>query len=125
MPSKTYKYPLVLPMLQAVDPDACAEFHFCDQRKWRADYAIPSKLLLIEIEGGGWSGGRHTTGSGFAADREKYNAAACLGYRILKYSPQECNGKGLAMMKLQVEVCINHAPYVAPPKKTTKKKAKK
>jgi very-short-patch-repair endonuclease len=76
-------------MLQARWPDAVAEFRFHDARKWRADFAIPSKRLLIEIDGGIFSGGRHTRGAGFLADMEKMNAATMLGYRVLRYSPQQ------------------------------------
>ncbi len=69
--------------------DIVREFRFHPTRMWRSDYALPDKKILIEIEGGAWSGGRHTRGKGFIADMEKYNAAAMLGYRILRYTPQQ------------------------------------
>jgi hypothetical protein len=64
------------------------EYKFHPSRKWRADFWVlkPRSLmslsdLLIEIDGGSWlPKGRHTTGKGFAADCEKQNAAAELGY---------------------------------------------
>lgn len=62
------------------------EYRFCPERKWRADFAHPEAWLLIEIEGGTWSGGRHTTGGGFLRDCEKYNAATELGWRVLRYT---------------------------------------
>ena len=86
---KAERYAWFLPMLQARWPDAVAEFKFHDVRKWRADFAIPSKCLLIEIEGGIFSGGRHTRGAGFIGDMEKYTKAATLGYRVLRYSPTQ------------------------------------
>jgi len=91
--SKLDKYPLVLPALRTLDQSACSEFRFHGERKWRADFAIPSRMILIEIEGGIWSGGRHTRGGGFAGDMEKYNAAAVLGYRLLRYTPSQCRAK--------------------------------
>ena len=63
------------------------EFQFAKPRRWRADFAFPDAMLLVEIEGGAWSNGRHTRGSGFIGDMEKYNAAAMLGYFVLRYDP--------------------------------------
>lgn len=63
------------------------EFMFHPTRKWRADYAITEAKVLIEIEGGAWTKGRHTRGQGFIADMEKYNNAALLGYIVLRFTP--------------------------------------
>ena len=65
-----------------------AEFKFHPVRKWRADFAIPSRMILIEIEGGVWISGRHQTGTGFSADCEKYSHAALLGYRVFRFTPE-------------------------------------
>ncbi|HEY3620730.1 MAG TPA: hypothetical protein VGK96_28335 [Candidatus Sulfotelmatobacter sp.] len=43
-------------------------------------------MILVEIEGGTWSQGRHSRGYGMAKDAEKYNRATILGYRILRYT---------------------------------------
>lgn len=59
------------------------QFRFCPTRKWRADFAYPQAMLLIEAQGGIWSGGRHARGSGVAAEAEKFSTAAALGYRVL------------------------------------------
>jgi len=104
--NKAIKYPLVLPILQAIAPDAVAELRFHPTRKWSADFAIPSAKLLIEIEGGVWSGGRHTSGAGFVGDMEKYNAATCLGYRILRFQPKDCSAKRVTIIKAQVLECL-------------------
>jgi hypothetical protein len=68
------------------------EFRFHSERKWRADvYAEPKGKppMLIEIEGGAWIRGRHTRGDGFTRDMEKYNTAAMMGYRVLRFTPQQ------------------------------------
>ena len=64
------------------------EFKFHPSRKWRFDYVIipEDEKIAIEFEGGVWSGGRHTRGSGYSKDCEKYNAAQCLGWRVLRYT---------------------------------------
>jgi len=66
------------------------EFKFHPKRRWRADYCWPDPYwLILEVEGGVWTGGRHTRGYGFAKDMEKYNAAAVLGYRLLRCEPRK------------------------------------
>lgn len=62
------------------------EFLFAHPRKWRADFLIAGHDLLIEVEGGTWNGGRHTSGKGYRNDCEKYNAAVLLGYRVLRFT---------------------------------------
>jgi very-short-patch-repair endonuclease len=56
-------------------------------RQFRADGFYPPDLL-IEVEGGIWSAnpGRHNRGSGFQTDAEKYNLAAILGLRVLRFT---------------------------------------
>ena len=71
------------------------EYRFHPTRKWRFDYAWPLKKIAVEIEGAVWTQGRHTRGSGFVKDMEKYNHAALLGWRIFRFTPQELK-KGIA-----------------------------
>lgn len=71
-----------------------AEFRFHQDRKWRFDFAFPDKKVAVEIEGGVYSNGRHTRGSGFIADMEKYNAATELGWRILRFTPSQITQSG-------------------------------
>lgn len=63
------------------------EYRFDPVRLWRIDYAIPSQLIAIEVEGGVYIQGRHTRGSGFVKDMEKYNELACKGWTLLRVTP--------------------------------------
>lgn len=65
------------------------ELQFHPTRKWRFDYAIPSKMIAIEVEGGAFTNGRHTRGKGFIVDMEKYNEATCLGWRLIRVTPSD------------------------------------
>ena len=67
------------------------EHIFSPWRRWRLDFAIVDLKIGIEIEGGVWANGRHTRGKGFIDDMEKYNAAATLGWVVLRFTPQDLN----------------------------------
>jgi hypothetical protein len=69
-------------------PPPVAEHRFDAVRRWRFDYAWPGMRIALEVEGGVWSGGRHTRGAGFVGDMEKYNAAAIAGWLVLRVTPQ-------------------------------------
>jgi very-short-patch-repair endonuclease len=65
------------------------EFRFHPSRKWRFDYAFPDCKVAIECDGGVWTGGRHNRPQGYIRDMEKFNAAAELGWVVLKFTPQQ------------------------------------
>ena len=61
------------------------ELMLIPKRRFRFDFLLAGDLI-IEVEGGTWSGGRHTSGVGFRSDCQKYNMALELGYRVLRYT---------------------------------------
>jgi hypothetical protein len=61
------------------------EFYFARPlRRWRFDFAWPKERVAVEIEGGHWTNGRHTRGSGFRDDCEKYSEAAIRGWCVIR-----------------------------------------
>lgn len=60
------------------------EFRFHPTRKWRFDYAHETLRIALEVEGGVWSGGRHTRGKGYIGDIEKYNTATAAGWAVFR-----------------------------------------
>lgn len=65
------------------------EFMFHESRKWRIDFFIPEHKIGIEVEGAVWTRGRHTRGSGFVKDIEKYNEITAYGIRLLRTTPDK------------------------------------
>ena len=68
-------------------------------RRHRFDFAWPDRKIAVEVEGNAWGvkgGGRHMQDS----DLEKYNIAATLGWRVLRFSP--------GMLKDDPETCIEY-----------------
>lgn len=86
--------------LKALKIGFIQEFYFHPERQWRADFHITGTKILVEIEGGIWTGGRHTRGKGFIHDMEKYNAATVLGYQVLRFSTEQVKS-GLAVRQIE------------------------
>jgi len=107
-PKLTLEQRLLLEQLRGAGYVALPEARFHPQRKWRVDVAVthldtdrhPGAILAIEIDGGAWSRGRHVRGAGFVADMEKQNALTELGWRILRFTPQQVrDGSALAQIR--------------------------
>ena len=83
------------------------EYRFHPERKWRSDFMVGQNYAwpvrgryLIEIDGGAWTAGRHVRGKGFEGDLEKLNAAALLGFRVLRFTPAMVeDGRALAVIR--------------------------
>ena len=74
-------------------PEPVREFQFARAqlgRHWRADFAWPDLMLLVEVEGGiRIKGNRsHTGAEGYQKDCRKYNDAMLLGYHVLRFTAQ-------------------------------------
>lgn len=76
------------------------EYRFHATRRWRFDFAWILKGVAVEIEGGTWSGGRHTRGDGYEKDCEKYNEAVLMGWKVLRFtSTMIKNGMAIDMTR--------------------------
>lgn len=62
------------------------EHRFDTERKWRFDFAIPSMMIAVEYEGIFSPTSRHTHIKGFQGDIAKYNKAAQLGWKVLRFT---------------------------------------
>lgn len=89
-------------------PAPIPEHRFHVARQWRMDFAWPRELVYLEIEGGVWTSGRHTRGSGFLTDMEKYNTAACMGWRGIRVTPENLFSDETArLVRIAVVWCNN------------------
>ncbi|MFX3545050.1 hypothetical protein [Ralstonia mannitolilytica] len=80
------------------------EYRFAAPRRWKFDFANPALMVALEVEGGTWTRGRHTSGKGYAADCEKYSTAAVMGWRVLRFTTDQVkNGMALRMLRQAIE----------------------
>lgn len=69
-------------------------------RDWRFDLAWPAARLAVEVDGGGWTGGRHARGAGIEADCEKLSSAVAAGWRVLRVTPRQVrDGRAVAWVE--------------------------
>lgn len=56
-------------------------------RNWAFDFAWPGQhRLAVEVDGGTWTRGRHTSGAGFQGDCDKTNQAQIMGWLVLRFT---------------------------------------
>lgn len=94
-PAKAPVYPFTL---WGTLPPPLQEFRFAAPRRWRFDYAWLSAKVALEVEGGIWTGGRHTRGKGYLKDIEKYSEAAILGWCVLRVTPKDLLSTGSVLV---------------------------
>lgn len=76
-----------------------SEYRFSPERMWRFDFAWPAALVAVEVEGGTYSGGRHSRGAGFEADCIKYAEAAIRGWLVIRVTTEMVDdGRAVALV---------------------------
>lgn len=81
-------------------PEPTLQFRAVPGRKFRWDLAYPEKMLLVEVQGGIWNVGAHSSGVGINRDLEKANLATLLGYRCLLVTSNHIrSGQALAWIQ--------------------------
>lgn len=79
-------------------------------KDWRFDFAFPDLKIAVEVEGGIFlkKKSRHTTGTGYQGDCEKYNNATLLGWQILRFTSQHVkSGQALGMVEKLIKQASN------------------
>jgi hypothetical protein len=73
--------------------DPVREYVFAPPRRWRFDFYWPDFKVAVEIEGGTFGGGRHGSGFGHHLDCDKYNRAAVMGIKVLRFTTKHIKEK--------------------------------
>jgi len=66
-------------------PEPIREYQAIKGRKFRFDFAWLEHRLLVEVNGGTYTKGAHSTGAGIARDYEKCNLGVLQGWRVLLF----------------------------------------
>lgn len=99
--------PWIAPFVAAAGiPQPAFEVRFREGRQWRLDVAWPEAKVALEINGGIWTGGRHTRGT-VLKDYEKLNAAQRDGWVVLQCAPPP--------KKLPARTGVHIPPYLTEP----------
>ncbi|MFV5406542.1 hypothetical protein VXQ92_17900, partial [Acinetobacter sp. 228] len=81
-----------------------SKFQPIHTKHWRFDFHIVKLRLLIEIEGGPWSGGRGGKLANKAWSFDRYDQAEELGYKIERFHPDAIlSGYVINMIKAKLE----------------------
>ena len=99
-------------LLGADLPALVSEYRFHPVRRFRFDFAIPSLMIAIEIEGG-IKNGRHTRWQGFIDDATKYNLATVSGWRLLRYTSEHLKNPLAVIAEIRQLVGLLSAQKIA------------
>ena len=83
------------------------EFAAIPGRKFRFDFCWEKERLLVEINGGTYSKGAHSTGTGIARDYEKNNLAQIGGWRVLSFDTKMV--KSGEALNVTEQILTNHS----------------
>ena len=76
------------------------EYQAIPGRKFRFDFCFREARLLIEINGGTYSGGAHGRGVGINRDYEKGNLAVLNGWKVLSFDTKQVkSGEALGVVE--------------------------
>ena len=85
-------------------PEPIREYQAITGRKFRFDFAWLEHRLLVEVNGGTYTKGAHSTGQGIARDYEKANLAVLQGWRVLTFDGKSVkDGTAVEVIRQAVE----------------------
>ena len=91
-------------------PEPIREYQAIKGRKFRFDFAWldPEHRLLVEVNGGTYTKGAHSTGQGIRRDYEKCNLATLAGWRVLSFDGKSVkDGTAVEVIRKALEAKCN------------------
>jgi very-short-patch-repair endonuclease len=81
-------------------PVPARQMQIIPARRFRWDFAWPSALLAVEVQGGLYSGGAHVRAWGVTRDAEKNNLVVLAGWRVLYFTSEAVrSGRALSVLE--------------------------
>lgn len=91
------------------------------KRLFRGDLLWPEQRLLVEVDGGVYTGGRHATGQGIERDNVKHNLAVLNNYRVLRVNGSHVrDGSAVAWIAAALGVEETTVGFAPPSRKKTR-----
>ena len=85
-------------------PGPIREYQAIKGRKFRFDFAWLEQRLLVEVNGGTYTQGAHSTGQGIRRDYEKSNLATLAGWRVLSFDGKSVkSGEAVEVIRQALE----------------------
>ena len=85
------------------------EYKFLKDRRFRFDFAYPEYRIAIEVQGGIWCKGGHSSGKGIIRDCEKYNLAQLNGWTLLLFTADSVHsGEAVRVISMLLSDCQFH-----------------
>lgn len=76
-----------------------------EDRRYRVDFAIPAKRLLIECNGGQWVNGRHNRASSLDAEYCRHNLLVAHSWKVLYFTMAQIkSGEAITAIEKCLEV---------------------
>lgn len=85
---RAYLAGVAIPLEVEGYPRPRAQVMLIPGRRYRFDFAYLEARLAVEVSGQIWHKGAHTSGRGVTRDAAKANELACIGWRLLVFTPE-------------------------------------
>ena len=79
-------------------------------RRFAADFAWPDQRLLLEVQGGVFTGAAHGSIGGILADNQRLNLATLHGWRLLRIVPNDTGDDAIAETLDLIERVLTGTP---------------
>lgn len=86
-------------------PEPIREYQAIKGRKFRFDFAWVDARLLVEVNGGTYTKGAHSTGQGIARDYEKIRLGQDCGWKVYPFDGKAIkSGEAVEIIRKALEV---------------------